>query len=149
MEIIVKKKGMTTGMEPYIHKINYYETDKMGITHHSNYIRFMEEARVDYMERLGWGYDRLEAMGVVSPVIGASCRYRKSTTFGDELIIEVKVEKYGSIKLSLAYTMKDAGTGEICAEGRSEHCFLDKDKRPVSLKKEFPDLDAVLKQEMQ
>lgn len=35
-------------MSTYIHKVNYYETDKMGITHHSNYIRFMEEARMDF-----------------------------------------------------------------------------------------------------
>lgn len=136
-------------MKPYVHKINYYETDKMGITHHSNYIRFMEEARVDYMEQLGWGYDRLEEMGVISPVIGVSCKYRRSTTFGDELVIEVKVEKYGGIKLSLLYALKNLQTGEICAEGRSEHCFLNTEKKPVSLKKEFPELDAVLKKEMQ
>ena len=40
----------------YKHKVNYYETDKMGITHHSNYIRWMEEARIDYLEKLGYGY---------------------------------------------------------------------------------------------
>ena len=33
-------------MEPYLHKVQYYETDKMGIAHHSNYIRWMEEARL-------------------------------------------------------------------------------------------------------
>lgn len=36
-------------MNKYIHKVNYYETDKMGITHHSNYIRFMEEARMNFL----------------------------------------------------------------------------------------------------
>ncbi len=39
-------------MEKYIHKVQYYETDKMGITHHSNYIRWMEEARVDFFEKV-------------------------------------------------------------------------------------------------
>ena len=46
----VKRKEIVV-MKPYIHKVQYYETDKMGITHHSNYIRWMEEARVDFMER--------------------------------------------------------------------------------------------------
>ena len=36
----------------YQHKVQYYETDQMGIVHHSNYIRWFEEARTDYMERL-------------------------------------------------------------------------------------------------
>ena len=47
-------------MEKYIHKVQYYETDKMGITHHSNYIRWMEEARINYLEQNGWPYDKLE-----------------------------------------------------------------------------------------
>ena len=55
-------------MRPYRHKVNYYETDKMQFTHHSNYIRFMEEARLDFMEQMGWGYDKMEEEGIASPV---------------------------------------------------------------------------------
>ena len=43
-------------MIPYEHKVQYYETDGMGIVHHSNYIRWFEEARVDLLEQLGFGY---------------------------------------------------------------------------------------------
>ena len=40
-------------MYNYKHKVRYYETDKMGITHHSNYIKFMEESRVEWMNNMG------------------------------------------------------------------------------------------------
>ena len=60
-------------MRPYLHRVQSYETDRMGITHHSNYIRWMEEARVDFLEQLCWGYDRLESLGVASPVLGVEC----------------------------------------------------------------------------
>ena len=73
----------------YIRKINYYETDKMGITHHSNYIRFMEEARISFLEQIGCGYEKWERDGIVSPVIGIECDYKRPTTFGDEIRIEV------------------------------------------------------------
>ena len=56
--------------------VQYYETDRMGITHHSNYIRFMEEARVDFLKNIGWGYDKLEEDGVVSPVVSVNCNYK-------------------------------------------------------------------------
>ena len=39
-------------IKPYEHKAHYYETDKMGIVHHSNHIRWMEEARMDLLEQL-------------------------------------------------------------------------------------------------
>ena len=44
-------------MEPYIHKVQYYETDQMAFVHHSNYIRWFEEARIHYMEQIGAPYD--------------------------------------------------------------------------------------------
>ena len=59
----------------YTHLVQYYETDKMGVTHHSNYIRWMEEARISFLEESGWSFSRLEAEGLVSPVFRFS-RYR-------------------------------------------------------------------------
>lgn len=58
----------------YVHTVQYYETDKMGITHHSNYIRWMEEARTAFLAEKGWPYDRLEKDGVFSPVVSVNCR---------------------------------------------------------------------------
>ena len=55
-------------VKDYIRKVNYHETDKMGITHHSNYIKWMEEARFDYLEQLNCGYEKLERQGIISPV---------------------------------------------------------------------------------
>ena len=54
----------------YQHIVQYYETDKMGVTHHSNYIRFMEEARVEFFNSIGFDYFEFEKSGMVSPVIG-------------------------------------------------------------------------------
>ena len=55
-------------MQALTHRVQYYETDRMGVTHHSNYIRFMEEARVAYLEQLGFPCAELERRGVISPV---------------------------------------------------------------------------------
>ena len=51
-------------MKPYVHRVQYYETDMMGVTHHANYIHWMEEARIDFMQQLGFPYKRMEAAGV-------------------------------------------------------------------------------------
>ena len=67
----------------YNHTVQYYETDKMGITHHSNDIRWLEEARVDFLKQIGWDYDKLEEIGVISPVTEVSCKYKNTTTFAD------------------------------------------------------------------
>lgn len=132
-------------MEKYIHKVQYYETDKMGITHHSNYIRWMEEARVDFFEKIGYDYKRLEDEGLISPVIGVECEYKVSTKFEENVEIEVKVKEFKGVKLIFEYIMKNSKTDEIVAIGQSKHCFVNSENRPIILKKEFPELDEKLK----
>lgn len=124
-------------MNHYIHTVQYYETDKMGITHHSNYIRWMEEARIDFLKQIGWDYDRLEAEGIISPVIGIDCKYLQSTTFADKVSIMVVVEEFKGVRLKLRYEMTKED-GQPAASGHSEHCFLNKEGRPIRLKKDFP-----------
>ena len=133
-------------MKNYIHRVNYYETDKMGITHHSNYIRWMEEARIDYLEQIGIGYDTLEKQGVLSSVIGLECEYKKPTTFNDCVEIEIKMEEFTGVKLTISYTMKNQRTSEIVAKGKTSHCFVGGEGKLIVLKKSFPDLDKKLKE---
>ena len=125
-------------MEPYTHHVQYYETDRMGITHHSNYIRWMEEARVDFLARIGWSYDKLEAAGIVSPVTAAECKYLSPTTFADQVTIRLEVESFNGVTLHLLYQMHKAD-GTLCCIGHTEHCFLNREGRFLRLRREFPD----------
>ena len=124
-------------MTPYIHEIKYYECDRMGITHHSNYIRIMEEARVDWLDRLGYGFERMEAEGVVSPVVSIECQYKHPTTFKDKVEVELKVASMSGFKITFAYTMTVGG--QVVFTATSTHCFLE-NGHPVRLAERFPEL---------
>ncbi len=132
----------------YEHKIQYYETDQMKIVHHSNYIRWFEEARVYVLEAVNCGYDRLEALGIMSPVLGVTAEYKSMSRFGETVQIETKVTSYNGIKFSLVYTIKDKATGEVRCVGESRHCFLNEKGKPISLKRSFPEIHQVF-EEMQ
>ena len=123
--------------ELYQHIVQYYETDKMGITHHSNYIRWMEEARIDFLSKIGWSYAKLEEKGIISPVTAVECKYMQSTTFSDTIGIEVIVSEFKGVKLKLKYIMKNDKGNTVC-EASSEHCFLDEKGIPIRLNKEYP-----------
>ena len=129
-------------MEMYQHRVHYYETDKMGITHHSNYIRWMEEARIDFLEKLGWSFSRLEASGIVSPVMSVDCKYKAPTAFSDTIAIRVTVEEFRGVVLKLRYEMFREET--LVCEARSEHCFLNKDGLFIRLKRDFPEFHDLL-----
>ncbi len=131
-------------MKGYKHIVQYYETDRMGITHHSNYIRWMEETRVYYLKELGWSYERLEEEGIVSPVTAINCNYKVSTTFADEVEIEAFVAELRGVRMKIHYIMKKQD-GQLVFEGYSEHCFLDKEGKVIRLEREYPGFYEALK----
>ena len=132
-------------MNSYKHLVHYYETDKMGITHHSNYIRWMEEARVDFFKQLGYDYLEFEKHGIISPVTGLNnIKYKKPSTVGDVIDIEISVKSFNSIILTIHYDMKKDGV--LVFEGDSDHCFLSKEGKMIILGNDhFPDLCKLLK----
>lgn len=130
-------------MKIYQHKVHYYETDKMGIVHHSNYIRWMEEARIDFLDQIGWSYAKLEEEGIISPVTGVECRYKANSFFGDVISVIVQVEEFKGVKLKMKYLMKNEKDVVVC-EGHSEHCFVNPQGMILRLKKEHPAFCEVL-----
>jgi len=133
-------------IQPYIHKVQYYETDKMGITHHSNYVRWMEEARVDFLSQIGWDYARLEEVGVISPVVGIDVKYKGSTVFSESVSIRVRILECKGVRLKISYLMTNAEGKTVC-EAVSEHCCLNTEGRPISIQKTQPEFfDALVAQ---
>ncbi|XME03143.1 acyl-CoA thioesterase [Lachnospiraceae bacterium C1.1] len=126
-------------IKPYGRKVFYYETDRMGIVHHSNYIRWFEEARIEFMKQIGVPYDLLEEKGIIIPVLSVSAVYRKHMTYGDEFSIQVHDKKFNGIKAFFEYEVFNQN-GELCATGESSHCMLDKDLKPFRFKKEYPEI---------
>ena len=130
-------------MTSYKHKVQYYETDKMGIVHHSNYIRWMEEARVDFLEKIDWSYDQLEKVGLVSPVLSLNIDYNHPTYFSDIVSIDVEILELKMSKMRVGYKMTNE-EGKVVAKCESSHGFLLSFGRPAILKRDFPGLYEAL-----
>ena len=127
----------------YYRRAQYHETDQMGIIHHSNYVKWMEEARIGYMDQMGFTYKKVEEMGVISPVVEISVTYKKQVFFDNDIQIRVSIRKYNGISLEFNYEFFNTTRNEICTVAYSRHCFL-KDGKLISVKKELPDLDCII-----
>lgn len=130
-------------MSSYQRSIHYYETDKMGVMHHSNYIRLMEEARIAFMDEIHYSYQRLEGEGIISPVTAIGGKYLASVTFGDAVTVETGIESFNGVVLKITYTMSKADGTKVFT-GSSEHMFLDGEGRIVRLKRTHPEFYALL-----
>lgn len=124
---------------PYIRNINYYETDKMGVVHHSNYIRFLEEARCYFLNINNFPYSEFERLKIYIPVVEVNCKYKHSVTYDDTLLIACHVKDYTGVKLVISYDVIDKNTGNVVIVAESKHCFTNTSFKPINLKKYSPD----------
>ena len=131
------------------HLVQYYETDQMGVVHHSNYIRWYEEARTKLFEDIGLGYRGLEEGGIISPVVGLTAKYKTMAKYCDTVVIRAKIVKYTGVRFDIEYTIYDKKTQEVRCTGTSEHCFIGPDGKILSLKKSYPEIHAQMERRMQ
>ena len=121
-------------------KINYYETDRMGIVHHSNYIRFLEEARCAFLDALDMPYSMLESLGIMIPVLGVQCDFKHHVTFNDTILIDVSIKSFNGVRLVMQYTVTEKSSGNLVLTGETKHCFTNTNLKPISLKKHFENI---------
>ena len=123
----------------YERKVNYYETDKMGVVHHSNYIRYMEEARCAWLEKIQMPFALLEENNITIPVLGVSCDYKYHATYGDTILVHTFAKEYSGVRLTMGYEIKDKETGKLFLTAETKHCFTNKNIKPINLKKYSPE----------
>lgn len=106
--------------------VRYYETDQMGIVHHSNYIRYFECARNLMIREGGYPIEKCEEEGVVIPVVSVECKYKYSAKMGDVLRCTAAIEKVPLAKLVIKQAVYNQD-GVLCAEGQVVLGFLSKE----------------------
>jgi acyl-CoA thioester hydrolase len=110
------------------HRVAFYETDAMGIVHHSNYVRFLEEARVVWMDEHDRPYREYAAEGLHFATTALELRYHRSAAFDDVLSITVWLEWVRGASLRMVYEVRRGE--ELVASGASEHAMVDTRGRP-------------------
>jgi acyl-CoA thioester hydrolase len=131
-------------IEPYVRRVNYYETDQMGIVHHSNYLRYFEEARIDFMRQIQCNISDLERMGLIIPNIDAYAKYLRLLRFDDCFSVRVNPALFTGVKMKLEYEI--TREGEICCTGYTTHCFVNAEMKPMILRHAYPELFTKLKE---
>ena len=131
-------------MYEYSREVYYYETDKMGVVHHSNYARWLEEARTSFFNDAGLGYVETESYGVMSPVTDLNLKFKFPAYFGDRFTVRMRMTKYTGVRFRVVYTVVNQDGG-VLLEGESGHAFVGADHRPVSMARAIPHRHEPLK----
>ena len=112
--------------------MQFYETDLMGIVHHSNYLRFFEEARVAWAHSHGFiDYQKPQSASHFA-VLETRVKHLKPARFGDLLEVEVRARNQG-VRVIFQYRLWN--NGEIVSVAETMHVALDSELKPMRLTK--------------
>ena len=117
--------------------VRYGETDQMGVVHHSNYLRYFEVARLEWLSVLGVSYASMEKEGLIMPVIDVKVTYKTPALFDDSLTIYIFLSELPRVKIIFFYEIKNQ-RDEIVCTGETTLAFLNaKTRKPVRCPEEF------------
>ena len=122
--------------------VRYYETDQMGIVHHSNYIRYFECGRLAMLDEVGLPMHKIEQMGIMLPIISVECRYKYPAKLGDRLKIVTRFDELPRARFTVFSEVYNQD-GHLLVEGSVSMGFIDSaTRRPVRCPENFSDLFA-------
>ncbi|MFD1415561.1 acyl-CoA thioesterase [Oceanobacillus jeddahense] len=148
---------MTQAWHQHQMRVQYKDTDQMGVVHHGNYITWFEVARTEWMRHFDMSYHAIEEQGLLLPVLDVNAAYKSSARFDDLVVLFTRIEQYSPIRLVFQYevrriTEEDGITnglesatveepyGELLTTGATTHMWVNQAWKPVKLRKTHPEL---------
>lgn len=122
-------------------RVNYADVDRMGLLHHSVYLKYLERTREEFIRRRGGAYAALEDSGVLIVVVEAALRYRRPARFDDVLTIAAELTDIGAASIRIAYELRRAGEDELVATATTKHALM---SREGKLLRVTPEIRAML-----
>ncbi len=105
-------------------RVNYYDTDRMGVVWHGNYLKYFEDAREEMLRVLGLPYGEIEKAGVMTPVVEASVKYMAPARYDEVLDVKVRIAEPPRARMVIDYEIVRPD-GSLCATGQTTLAFVD------------------------
>jgi acyl-CoA thioester hydrolase len=108
------------------HRVNYSETDQMGLVYHANYVVWLDMARTEHLRHTGVTYKDMEAQGVYLAVTDVHIRYRRPARYDDLVRVRCWVRDLASRRVIFGYAVERAETDELLATAETALIALDR-----------------------
>lgn len=131
-------------------RVQYNETDQMGVVHHSNYIHWFEIGRTEMIRQFGISYREIEELGLLLPVIDVHVHYRKPARYDEEILVCTTISKLTPVIMEFSYEIRrDEEKEELLVSGRTRHMWINKRWKPTRLNRQAPEIYKRLKRYVQ
>jgi acyl-CoA thioester hydrolase len=126
--------------------ISGFEIDKMGIVHHSNYPKWFEIGRRDYLKKAGIPNSTINKQGFYLPLSEMECKFKSPARFGYNVTVITRITSMSYVMVKFEYKIINEKSGKLLAVGKTVHAWTDKNIMPINIEKAAPQIYTTLKQ---
>ena len=123
-------------MFTYLRRVNFVDTDAMGVVHHANYLLYFEEARVAWLKERGLMGEHYPNAAVCFAVLQSQVNHKRGARFDDELKVAL-VARREKLKIRIRYGIYSLDQSQVIATGETLLVPVDTQVKPVRLSKEI------------
>ncbi len=120
-------------------RIIFADTDAMGVVYHSNYLKWFESVRNEFLRSISYPYIILEKMGIWFPVIEAHLSYKFPAKYDDIIVIRAHIAELKVASIKMEYEITNRETGQLLVTGYTRSGITDHSLKPLNARKKFPD----------
>jgi acyl-CoA thioester hydrolase len=113
------------------YRVPFYDTDAMGVVHHSNYVRYLELARVRFLEEHDEPYARYMDQGLHVVVTRVDLRLKRGTRFDETLTVTCWIERVKHASIAFSYQVHCGD--QLTALASTEHAVINHRSKPVRI----------------
>ena len=125
--------------------ISSFEIDKMGIVHHSNYPKWFEIGRRDYLKKAGLPSSTISKQGFYLPLSEMECKFKSPAKFGYKVSVITRLTFMSNVIVKFEYEIINEKSGKLLAIGKTVHAWTDKNIMPLNIEKTAPQIYTTLK----
>ena len=114
-------------------RIFYHDTDAGGVVYYGNYLKYLEEARTEFLEKKGLNVETFRKRGLLYAVRKCSISYRRPARYGEVLICEATLKNVTAAQLIFDQKIYDKKTHQLVVEAEVTLVSLNKDFKPTQI----------------
>ena len=114
-------------------QIFFHDTDSGGIVYYANYLKYMEEARTEFLKKRGLSVSTFQQRGLMYVVRKCSLTYRSPARYGETITCDAKIKKITAAQLIFAQNVYNKQTSQLLVEAEITLACLTDDLRPVQI----------------
>ncbi len=109
----------------YRRRVRFSDSDAQGVVFNGNFLTYFDDTVTDWLEELGYGWERLTATGHDLVLARVEVDFRSPGRIGDTLVTGVRATGFGNTSIRLALETWDEATDRTVVEGRQVQVVID------------------------